>query len=140
MGEQPQFVLLDDARESGAADAMVYEAPSRVFTTSRASEVASVLVEADAARLGAFPAPRAAIYDGDTSPSQRKRLREDPPQILVTNPDMLHLGILPHHASWAAFFRGLKEATSTKTPAVPGVETRKVELGPRGAEVVAHIF
>ncbi|MEN8181720.1 MAG: DEAD/DEAH box helicase [Myxococcota bacterium] len=65
--------------------------------------------EADANRLAAGrPPPRAAIYDGDTSPAQRKRLRADPPQVLVTNPDMLHLGILPHHATWAPFFRNLR--------------------------------
>ena len=31
MGERSPFVLLDDARESGAADAMLYEAPIEVF-------------------------------------------------------------------------------------------------------------
>ncbi len=52
--------------------------------------------------------PRAAICDGDTPASQRKKLREDPPQILISNPDMLHLSLLGYHESWAAFFAGLR--------------------------------
>jgi DEAD/DEAH box helicase domain-containing protein len=47
-----------------------------------------------------------AVYDGDTPPDQRRRAREA--RILVTNPDMLHTGILPHHASWAGLFAGLR--------------------------------
>ncbi len=46
---------------------------------------------------------RAAIYDGDTSPAERRRLRADPPQILITNPDMLHMGLLAFHEEWRAF-------------------------------------
>ncbi len=51
--------------------------------------------------------PRVAIYDGDTPQAERKRIRQNPPQILLTTPDMLHMGILPSHASWEPFFRGL---------------------------------
>lgn len=51
---------------------------------------------------------RVAIYDGDTPPNQRKKLREDPPQVLITTPDMLHLGILPNHPRWKPFFAGLR--------------------------------
>lgn len=50
----------------------------------------------------------AEIYDGDTPSHQRMRIRRKPPQILITNPDMLHLGILPYHSSWARFFRHLR--------------------------------
>ena len=52
--------------------------------------------------------PQAAICDGDTSAYQRKKLRENPPQILISNPDMLHLSLLGYHENWAAFFAGLK--------------------------------
>ena len=66
-------------------------------------------LEQDIAALGVREdlRPRVAIYDGDTPQSQRKKIRESPPNILITTPDMLHLGILPHHASWERFFRGL---------------------------------
>ena len=55
-----------------------------------------------------FPAPTSAIYDGDTPSGQRARIRQDPPNILFTNPDMLHLGILPNHEKWARFFANLR--------------------------------
>ena len=48
-----------------------------------------------------------AIYDGDTSTSNRKAIRENA-RILLTNPDMLHTGILPHHTNWDDFFRNLR--------------------------------
>ena len=48
-----------------------------------------------------------AIYDGDTPTSSRAKIRETA-RILLTNPDMLHTGILPHHTVWDEFFRNLK--------------------------------
>jgi DEAD/DEAH box helicase domain-containing protein len=50
----------------------------------------------------------AAILDGDTPKSERDKLRANPPNLLLTNPDMLHFGILPNHRGWSAFFRNLK--------------------------------
>jgi DEAD/DEAH box helicase domain-containing protein len=49
----------------------------------------------------------AAVYDGDTSESDRKRIRARPPRVIITNPDMLHLGLLAFHDSWRHFFRKL---------------------------------
>ncbi len=46
-------------------------------------------------------------YDGDTPQSQRRQVRENA-RVLITNPDMLHLGILPHHPRWADFFENLQ--------------------------------
>jgi len=51
--------------------------------------------------------PTAAICDGDTSAYRRKKLREKPPNILISNPDMLHLSMLGYHESWAAFWADL---------------------------------
>jgi DEAD/DEAH box helicase domain-containing protein len=48
-----------------------------------------------------------ATYDGDTPPARRRQIRDEA-RILVTNPDMLHTGILPHHPRWAATFEHLK--------------------------------
>ncbi len=47
------------------------------------------------------------IYDGDTPSSTRTGIRENS-RLLITNPDMLHIGILPHHTRWAHFFENLK--------------------------------
>lgn len=51
--------------------------------------------------------PAAAICDGDTSAYRRKKLREHPPHILISNPDMLHLSLLGYHESWAGLWAGL---------------------------------
>jgi DEAD/DEAH box helicase domain-containing protein len=48
-----------------------------------------------------------AVYDGDTQSSQRKKIRQSA-NILLTNPDMLHVGILPHHPMWSNFIKNLK--------------------------------
>lgn len=50
---------------------------------------------------------RAAIYDGDTPQRDRKPIRERA-RVILTNPDMLHTGILPHHTVWEDFFRNLR--------------------------------
>ena len=46
-------------------------------------------------------------YDGDTSGDKRSQIRKKA-KILITNPDMLHIGILPHHTRWATFLSELK--------------------------------
>jgi DEAD/DEAH box helicase domain-containing protein len=46
-------------------------------------------------------------YDGDTPAPTRRRLRNDA-NIILTNPDMLHQGILPYHSRWAHFFSELR--------------------------------
>jgi DEAD/DEAH box helicase domain-containing protein len=55
-----------------------------------------------------YPFLSAAIYDGDTPPAQRQAIKAKPPHVLITNPDMLHLGLLPYHASWSGFLAQLK--------------------------------
>ena len=50
----------------------------------------------------------AELYDGDTPQSDRRRIKEEPPSIIYSNPDMLHMGILPYHKSWEHFFKNLK--------------------------------
>ncbi len=50
----------------------------------------------------------AGVYDGDTSPYQRKKMRDNPPNIILTNPDMLHLSMLAYHDKWADLWRNLK--------------------------------
>jgi len=47
------------------------------------------------------------IYDGDTGAELRAKLRKQA-QVLFSNPDMLHLGLLPNHSLWSAFIPQLK--------------------------------
>ena len=50
---------------------------------------------------------QAAIFDGDTPHEERSSIKRST-QILITNPDMLHLGMLPNHRTWSRLFHGLK--------------------------------
>ena len=50
---------------------------------------------------------KSAIYDGDTPASARSSIRSNA-RVILSNPDMLHTGILPHHTIWAEFLRGLR--------------------------------
>src|SRR6202789_489181 len=52
-------------------------------------------------RFGVF------TYDGDTPSDARKAIREKG-HLVLTNPDMLHTGILPHHARWTRLFENLR--------------------------------
>jgi DEAD/DEAH box helicase domain-containing protein len=48
-----------------------------------------------------------ATYDGDTPKGSRPRIRENA-SIVISNPDMLHAGILPQHTRWVQFFQNLR--------------------------------
>src|SRR4029450_2303942 len=50
---------------------------------------------------------RAFTYDGDTPQDARKAIRERA-NVVLTNPDMLHSGVLPHHTKWAKLFENLR--------------------------------
>ncbi|MEO9223646.1 MAG: DEAD/DEAH box helicase, partial [Acidimicrobiales bacterium] len=54
-----------------------------------------------------FPGITPATYDGDCTPEERLWVRRHA-DALLTNPDMLHAGILPQHARWATFLRRLR--------------------------------
>jgi len=48
-----------------------------------------------------------ATFDGDTATVERSEIRQQA-RIILTNPDMLHLGILPNHQPWSHFLKNLK--------------------------------
>ena len=50
---------------------------------------------------------KAYTYDGDTQAAARKAIRQAG-HIVVTNPDMLHANILPHHTKWVKLFENLQ--------------------------------
>lgn len=54
-----------------------------------------------------IPGLVAATYDGDTPPEDRAWVRKHA-NVVLTNPDMLHVGILPNHGAWADFFLRLR--------------------------------
>jgi len=67
------------------------------------------LAQDQARALTSFGLPkrvRPAIYDGDTPREARAQIRRSA-NVVLTNPDMLHVGILPNHAAWADLFANL---------------------------------
>lgn len=81
---------------------------------------------------------RPAPYDGDTDPADRKWAREHA-NVLLTNPDMLHVGILPHHERWSRFFRRLRYVVVDEAHVYRGVFGSHVAvLLRRLARVCAH--
>ena len=67
------------------------------------------LAQDQARALGELRAPnvRAAIYDGDTPGERRRQIRRWA-NVILTNPDMLHVGVLPHHDRWADVLHNLR--------------------------------
>lgn len=63
---------------------------------------------------------QAASYDGDTPKHHRPKIRKKA-RLIVTNPDMLHVGILPHHTNWDSFFSHLRYVVIDEMHAYRGV-------------------
>jgi DEAD/DEAH box helicase domain-containing protein len=73
-----------------------------------------------AIRAFALPAVRAAVYDGDTPAAERQWVRRNA-NLVITNPDMLHYGILPSHDRWAVFFKHLAVVAVDEMHALRGI-------------------
>lgn len=76
---------------------------------------------------------RAATFDGDTPTGLRRAIREDG-HIVVTNPDMLHAGILPNHTGWARLLRSLRYVVIDELHAYRGL------FGSHLANVLRRLF
>jgi DEAD/DEAH box helicase domain-containing protein len=78
------------------------------------------------------------VYDGDTPVHLRRKIRGGA-NAVITNPDMLHAGILPHHAGWARFLAGLKYVVIDELHAYRGIFGSNVANVLRRLErVLAH--
>ncbi len=86
------------ARDPDATAILLY--PTKALAQDQFQEVRSL---ADGAELDL----KTFTYDGDTPPGARAALRQAG-QVVLTNPDMLHTGILPHHTAWVRLFSGLR--------------------------------
>ncbi|GAB4389827.1 MAG: hypothetical protein Kow0025_17670 [Thermodesulfovibrionales bacterium] len=62
-----------------------------------------------------------AVYDGDTSAYRRRKIRENPPNVVFTNPDMLHLALNAYHPKWEPLFRNLRYVVIDEMHAYKGV-------------------
>jgi DEAD/DEAH box helicase domain-containing protein len=85
-------VLCRDARARA-----LYVYPTKALAQDQARALAS---------FGLTKRVRPAIYDGDTPREARAQIRKSA-NVVLTNPDMLHVGILPNHAAWADLFANL---------------------------------
>lgn len=63
----------------------------------------------------------AAVYDGDTPQGQRRKMRENPPAIIISNPDMVHAGICAYPQAWSAFLGDLRLIVIDEVHAYRGV-------------------
>jgi DEAD/DEAH box helicase domain-containing protein len=85
----------------------LYMFPTKSLAHDQIANLKS-LVSGLEARTSKLKAPIAVRpYDGDTPSAQRSTIRNEV-RLLVTNPDMLHVGILPHHTRWMRFFSNLR--------------------------------
>lgn len=100
-------ILKDDAARA------LYLFPTKALSSDQVSELYS-MVEALGADIKAF------TYDGDTPASARTAIRQAG-HVVVTNPDMLHQGILPHHTKWVRLFENLKYVVIDEIHAYRGV-------------------
>jgi DEAD/DEAH box helicase domain-containing protein len=86
-----------------------------------------------------LPGVRAATYDGDTAFDERDWVRAHANWVL-TNPDMLHRGILPSHARWASFLRRLRYVVVDECHAYRGLFGAHASLILRRLRRVAGVY
>lgn len=89
-----QTILHDDSARA------LYLFPTKALAQDQLTDL-TALIEATEAPILTY------TYDGDTAPTLRQKVRKAG-HIVMTNPDMLHAGILPHHTKWVALFENLK--------------------------------
>jgi len=80
-----------------------------------------------------------ALYDGDTPQRERPRIRQST-SILFSNPDMLHIGILPHHTSWQNFFSHLEFVVLDEAHTYRGVFGSHVANIIRRLKRISHFY
>ncbi|MDO5116548.1 MAG: DEAD/DEAH box helicase [Synergistaceae bacterium] len=78
----------------------LYLFPTKALAQDQLAELGELAAFADGEIRGF-------VYDGDTEPAKRRQARSEG-HVVITNPDMLNSGILPHHTKWSDYFQNLK--------------------------------
>ncbi len=78
----------------------LYLFPTKALARDQAAELQEIMATA-------APDLATAVYDGDTPPGERRVIR-DRGHVVISNPDMLHTAVLPHHAKWMRLFENLE--------------------------------
>mgnify|MGYP001206602801 FL=1 len=89
-----QTILEDDRARA------LYIFPTKALSQDQKNEL-NELIESAEVSINSY------TYDGDTPVAIRQKIRKAG-HIVITNPDMLHTGILPHHTKWVALFENLR--------------------------------
>ena len=105
------------AAPTGRGATALYLAPTKALAHDQRSRIEGL----------AIPGLRAAAYDGDTPPEERRWIRDHAAYVL-TNPDLLHHSLLPGHERWAPFLRALKYVVVDECHAYRGVFGSHVAL------------
>ena len=96
-----------DSLISDPASRAMYLFPLKALARDQMDTV-TALLETAHDPLSGRPQLSAGVYDGDITAHHKSKIRRNPPHILLTNPEMLHLAMLAHHHLWADFFSSLK--------------------------------
>jgi DEAD/DEAH box helicase domain-containing protein len=105
---------------SDPASKALYLFPLKALARDQQNTVQDLLTRAKALDP-ALPVLRAAVYDGDVSAHYKAKIRRDPPHVLLTNPEMLHLAMLAHHHLWTDYFRHLTHVVIDEVHTFRGV-------------------
>jgi DEAD/DEAH box helicase domain-containing protein len=105
--------VLQALLESGGAARSLWLFPTKALSADQ-SRGLNGLIEALGRGWHSF------TYDGDTPPSVRRTLR-DRGHVVITNPWMLHQGILPNHGKWSELFRDLRYVVVDEVHSLSGV-------------------
>ncbi len=109
----PVLAAATTQRSKGASSKALFLFPTKALAQDQVAE----LLELNAAgNLGV----RTFTFDGDTPGDARQAIRLHG-DIVVSNPDMLHQGILPHHTKWAQFFENLRYVVIDEVHSYRGV-------------------
>ncbi|ARP42516.1 MULTISPECIES: DEAD/DEAH box helicase [Geobacillus] len=92
----PVLQAIAKAPESRA----LYLFPTKALAQDQKNELNEIIAEMDVPIYSY-------TYDGDTAPALRQKIRQAG-HIVITNPDMLHTAILPHHTKWISLFEQLR--------------------------------
>jgi len=119
--------ILEDSRSRA-----LYLFPTKALAQDQLDELHGLVTGADID-------VRTFTYDGDTSPTARRQVRTAG-HVVITNPDMLHSGILPHHTKWTRLFEHLRYVVLDELHTYRGVFGSNVANVIRRLRRICHFY
>ena len=110
----------------------LYLFPTKALSQDQLAELQALLNHA-------APEAKAFTFDGDTPADARQAIRAEG-HIVITNPDMLHSGILPHHVKWQKLFENLKYVVLDELHSYRGVFGSHVANVLRRLKRICHFY